>query len=57
MATSSIYNSIKVQDKKFCTKLVDAMEQSHACKGKEVVLSKSVKELNQDQIKEIFKKD
>lgn len=56
MATSSIYNEIKIKDDKFCKKLVRAMENSSNNRGKEVTFSKTVHELNAEQLREIFGK-
>lgn len=56
MATSSIYNEIKIKDKEFCRKLVNAMENCSNNKGKDVKFSKTVSELNADQLREIFGK-
>lgn len=54
MATSSIFNNIKVTDKRFCKSLVKALEDAKEVRCKEVVFSKSVKELNADQIISVF---
>ena len=54
MATSSIFNNIKVKDKRFCKSLVKALEDAKEVRCKEVIFSKSVKALNEDQIINIF---
>ena len=54
MATSSIFNNIKVTDKRLCKSLVKALEDAKEVRCKEVVFSKSVKELNADQIISVF---
>lgn len=54
MATSSIFNNIKVTDKKFCHSLINAMEDSKENNGKKVVMSKPVEKLNKEQIEKIF---
>lgn len=56
MATSSIYNNIKVTDRNFCKSLASALENSQENKGKTVTYSKEVKRLNQDQVKALFNK-
>ena len=54
MSTNSLFNNIKVKDKKFCRALVDAMETSKASKEKEVVFSRKVENLDSEKIKTIF---
>lgn len=54
MATSSIYNNIKITSKKFCYSIVNAMEDSQREKGKIVKMSKPVEKLSKDQIEKIF---
>ena len=54
MSTSSIYNNIKVTDKKFCRSLVSAMEKAKEDSGKKVVVSKKVQDLNCREIRKIF---
>lgn len=54
MATSSIYNNIKVTNKKFCRSLVNALEDSKENNGKNVAMSKPVKKINKEQIEKIF---
>jgi len=54
MSTGSIFNSIKVTDKHFCSSLVKAMEESKAESGKKVIMSKQVTDLNKDAIKKMF---
>lgn len=54
MATSSIFNNIKVTDRRFCKSLVKALEDAKEVRCKEVIFSKSVKELNKEQIIHIF---
>ncbi len=54
MATSSIFNNVKITDRKFCRSLIRAMEDSKKHNGKEVTLSRKVEELNVEQIEKIF---
>lgn len=54
MATGSIYNNIKVTNKKFCHSLVKALEDSSENNGKSVVISKPVSKINKEQIEKIF---
>jgi hypothetical protein len=54
VSTNSLFNNIKVKDKKFCRALVDAMETSKASKEKEVVFSRKVENLDSEKIKTIF---
>ncbi len=54
MATSSIYNNIKVTDKKFCRSLVNALEDSKANNGKTVVMSRPIKKMDKEQMEKIF---
>ena len=54
MATSSIYNNIKVTNKKFCKSLVKAMEESKENNGKNVVFSRPVEKLSKEQSEKIF---
>lgn len=54
MATSSIYNNIKVTDKKFCRSLVNALESSEEDNGKKVVMSRPAKKMNREQMEKIF---
>lgn len=54
MATSSIFSNITVRDKAFCRSLIHALEHSKKDKGKQVILSKCVTELDQEQIRNLF---
>lgn len=54
MATNSIYNTIKVTDKKFCKSLVSSLENARGSKGKKVEYSKGVSVLSASQIKAMF---
>ncbi len=54
MATSSIFNNVKIKDRKFCRSLIRAMEDSKKHNGKKVTLSRKVEELNVEQIEKIF---
>lgn len=54
MATSSIYNNIKVTNKRFCGSLINALEDSKENNGKTVVLSKPAKRINKEQMEKIF---
>jgi hypothetical protein len=55
MATSSIFNNIRVKDAASCRRLVDAMESSMKAKPKKVVLRHEVVEPDDAKIKELFK--
>ena len=54
MATGSIYNNIKVTNKKFCHSLVKALEDSSENNGKSVTMTKSVSKMNKEQIEKVF---
>lgn len=54
MATGSIYNNIKVTDKKFCRSLVNALEDSKEDNGKTVVMSRPAKKISREQMEKIF---
>lgn len=54
MATSSIFNNVKITDRKFCQSLIKAMEDSKEHNGKEVIFSRKVEDLNAEQIAKIF---
>ena len=54
MATSSIYNNIKVTNKKFCRSLVNALEDSKENNGKNVVMTRPAKKINREQMEKIF---
>lgn len=54
MATSSIFSNIKVTDKRFCKSLVKVLEDARETTSKEVVFSKSFKELNAKQLIDVF---
>lgn len=54
MATSSIYNNIKVTNKRFCKSLINALEDSRENNGKVVVMSRPTKKINKEQIEKIF---
>lgn len=56
MATSSIYTDVTIRDKAACARLLQAIEKSQAAKGKEAVLSKRVRVIKGNEIKEFFKK-
>ncbi len=54
MSTNSLFNNIRVKDKKFCKTLVNAMETSKENNGKQVVFSKKIENLDSEKIKTIF---
>ena len=54
MATGSIYNNIKVSNKKFCRSLVNALEDSKENNGKPVVMTKPVHKMSKEQIEKVF---
>ena len=54
MATKSVYKEIRVKDKKFCRSIVSALENAQRKRGNEVVLSKSVRTIPKDSIKEFL---
>ena len=54
MATNSILHSVRIRKKELATSYVDALEHAQGKTAKDVVLSKTVKNLKVDQIKEIF---
>ena len=54
MATGSIYNNIKVTNKKFCRSLINALEDSKENNGKKVTISKPVEKINKEQMEKIF---
>ncbi len=54
MATSSIYNNIKVTNKRFCKSLINALEDSRENNGKVVTMSRPTKKINKEQIEKIF---
>ena len=54
MATSSIYNNIKVTNKRFCKSLINALEDSRENNGKVVTMSRPTKKINKEQIETFF---
>lgn len=56
MATKSIYNNVSIKDKNLCRNLVLALENASRKKSKEVVMSKMVKEVSKEMIKDLFAK-
>lgn len=54
MATGSIYNNIKITNKKFCRSLVNALEDSKENNGKTVAITKSVNKMSKEQIEKVF---
>ena len=54
MATSSILHNVHIKDKKLAKSFVIALESAQGKIAKEVTMSKSVKELTGEQIREIF---
>lgn len=54
MATKSIMKNVDIRDKKLCRAFVDALENAEGKKSKEVVLSRTFKEISGDKIKKIF---
>lgn len=55
MSTSSIFNNIKVTNKKFCRSLINAMEESRDIKSKDVVMRKQVDIItDKEKFKKIF---
>lgn len=54
MATRSILKNIVVKDRKFCHSLISALEHSKDQKGKEVKLTRQVRNLDKDDIIKIF---
>jgi hypothetical protein len=55
MATSSIFDSVKIADKESAVRLVDAIESSRKAKPAKVELRCPVIELDDKDIKSIFK--
>ena len=54
MATSSIFKSIKPNDKVGIRKLVRALERSKESKAQEVQMSRAVSEFTAEQLKKAF---
>ena len=54
MATRSILKNIVFKDRKFCHSLISALEHSKDQKGKEVKLTRQVRNLDKDDIIKIF---
>lgn len=56
MATSSIYNRININTKEKCVALANAIERAENAEIEPVIISRPVRELQSDEIKEFFKK-
>lgn len=56
MATKSILKNVDIRDKKLGKALVVALESAASKNAKEVVLSRTYKEISGDKINEIFGK-
>lgn len=56
MATKSILKNVDIRDKKLGKALVVALESAASKNAKEVVLSRTYKEIRGDKINEIFSK-
>ena len=56
MATKSILKNVDIRDKKLGKALVVALESAVSKKAKEIVLSRTYKEIRGDNINEIFGK-
>jgi len=54
MSTGSIFNNIKVTDRKFCRSLIKSMEESKSYPEKKVIMSKSVEDLDKEKILKLF---
>lgn len=54
MATKSITKNVDIKDKRLCRNFVAALENAENKHSKEVILSRSFKELKGDKIREIF---
>ena len=54
MATKSILKTIDVRDKYFGKKIVDALENAEHAHSKEIVMSRSVKNIGKESIHDIF---
>ncbi|MBR3552955.1 MAG: hypothetical protein IKN72_06170 [Clostridia bacterium] len=54
MATKSFYKTISFNSQKSCRNLVSALEKAKVKKGKNVTISKPVKKVSRDQLKEFF---
>ncbi|MTI96807.1 MAG: hypothetical protein FH749_15245 [Firmicutes bacterium] len=57
MATKSILKNIDIRGQSLCWSFIRALENAEKKKGKEVVLTKSHRELSQEQIRKIFGDD
>ena len=54
MATSSIYNDVKIKDKAACRKLVSALDSAVKAPKNKVAFSRSPELIKGEKIKEIF---
>jgi len=55
MATKSIYKNINIKDKKLAKGLVNALEHTSFNAGKDIQLTKAVKELKKSDLRNYFK--
>ena len=54
MATKSIMKNVDIRDRKLCRSFVEALENAEGKGSKEVILSRTFKEVSGDKIKELF---
>ena len=54
MATKSILKNVDIRDKKFSKDFVNALENAHGKKAKDVVLSKACTNVNRQDIRKLF---
>jgi hypothetical protein len=57
MATSSIFNNIRIKDAASCRRLIDAMESSMKATPKKVVSRHKIIEPDDAKVKELFKEN
>ena len=56
MATSSIYEDVRIKNRSECRRLVSALESAMNKKGKDVIIPREVQTIKGEKIKELFSK-
>lgn len=54
VATKSIYKNVNIKSRPQCRNLITALERAHKYRGEEVTISKMVREVKKEDIKQLF---